>query len=123
MACPTQPITLNVPEIESLSRHFSSFRHDVNGCLSLMVAAMELIRYNPDVVKRMAGTLIEQPPKIAGKVNEFVNECERVLTIRNADEPSWYPAMSPWVNALAISPTGAVTAEGENIKSLHTELL
>ena len=95
----------------------------MNGCLALVVAATELIRYNPDVVKRMSATLVEQPPKIAGKVHEFVSECERVLMIRNANEPAWYPATWQWANVLAISPTSPMTAEGEDVRALHTELL
>src|SRR5436190_22915028 len=102
VSLPSQSVSLTVPQVEELSRHFSAFRHDVNGCLALVVAATELIRYNPEVVKRMSGTLLEQPPKIAGKVNEFVSECERVLTIRDTKEATWYPATWHWVNALAI---------------------
>ena len=74
-----QPVTLDVPQGEELSRHFSSFRHDVNGCLALVVAATELIRYNPSVVKRMTATLAEQPPKIAGKVRELVEAFATIL--------------------------------------------
>src|ERR1043165_8018488 len=93
MALPTQPVHLGVAEVEELAQHLSSFRHDVNGCLSLVVAATELIRYTPDVVLRMRATLVEQPPRIAGKTQEFAQECERVLGIRPVDEASWYREM------------------------------
>src|SRR5687767_949985 len=121
MALPTEPITLTAAQIEGLSRHFSSFRHDVNGCLSLIVAATELIRYNPDVVKRMSATLVEQPPKIAGKVSEFVEECERTLTVRGA-EPSWYNVIWKRSNIAASAPAAAVTVTPAEAKSLHGEL-
>ena len=122
MALPTEPITLSVAQTEELSRHFSSFRHDVNGCLSLVVAATELIRYNPDVVKRMAGTLVEQPPKIAGKVSEFVEECERELTIRPA-VPSWHAALWKRANIGPGAPAQSVTVAPADAKSLHGELV
>ncbi len=122
MALPTEPITLSVAQTEELARHFSSFRHDVNGCLSLIVAATELIRYNPAVVTRMAGTLVEQPPKIAGKVSEFVEECERELTIRPAT-PSWHSALWKRANVVAGAPGQPVTVVPADVKSLHSELV
>src|SRR6187399_1284434 len=93
MDLPKQTITLDLPKLEELSRYFSTFRHDVNGCLALVVAATELIRYNPDVLKRMSNTLIEQPPKIAGKVRELVEQCERTLTLRKATDAAWFPPL------------------------------
>src|SRR5690349_179515 len=93
MSSSSQPVTLTVPEVEELARHFSSFRHDVNGCLALVVAATELIRYNPDVARRMATTLVEQPPKIAGKLREFVGYCERLLSLQPAVASSWTGAL------------------------------
>jgi hypothetical protein len=122
MALPTEPITLSVAQIEELSRHFSSFRHDVNGCLSLVVAATELIRYNPSVVQRMAATLVEQPPRIAGKVSEFVEECERTLTMR-APDSSWHAALWKRSNLVAGAPAQPVTLAPADAKSLHSELV
>lgn len=121
MALPAQAITLSTAQIEELSRHFSSFRHDVNGCLSLVVAATELIRYNPAVVQRMAGTLVEQPPRIAGKVSEFVEECERALGLRNS-APSWYHGLWKRSNVGASGPTQPVTVDGAEARGLHGEL-
>lgn len=123
MGLPTEPIWLDVPQVEELARHFSSFRHDVNGCLSLVVAATELIRYNPDVVKRMAATLVEQPPRIAGKTAEFAAECERILGVRPANEASWYRDSWKRNNAAPGEPTGPATVSVETAKNLHGELL
>ena len=122
MDLPTQPVTLDVPQGEELSRHFSSFRHDVNGCLALVVAATELIRYNPDVVKRMTITLVEQPPKIAGKVREFVEQCERMLGLRPATEPSWYAALWKRSNLVAGTPANPVTLTIDQAKALQNEV-
>src|SRR5436190_23907391 len=93
VSLPSQSVSLTVPQVEELSRHFSAFRHDVNGCLALVVAATELIRYNPDVAKRMTATLNEQPPKIAGKVQEFIDYCERTLGLQPNGTPAWSAAL------------------------------
>jgi hypothetical protein len=122
MDLPKQPVTLDVPQVEELSRHFSTFRHDVNGCLALVVAATELIRYNPDVLKRMANTLIEQPPKIAGKVREFVEQCERTLGLRNSTEAAWYPPLWKHSNHGSALPTEPVPFTADQIKSLHNDV-
>jgi len=45
MAFPTEPVTLTVGELQELNRKLSDMRHDINNHLSLMVAALELIRY------------------------------------------------------------------------------
>jgi len=117
-----QPVTLEVPQGEELSRHFSSFRHDVNGCLALVVAATELIRYNPSVVKRMTATLSEQPPKIAGKVREFVEQCERMLGVRSASEPSWYAALWKRSNLVAGASSAPVTFTVDQTRAVQTEI-
>lgn len=123
MAAPEQPVTLDVAQIEELARHFSSFRHDVNGCLSLIVAATELIRYNPDVIKRMAGTLVDQPPRIAGKVREFVMECERTLGLRPAADAGWYLALWKRSNMVAAPAPHGVPLSSEQTKALHSDLM
>jgi hypothetical protein len=123
MLPPTQAVRLEVDQVEDLARHLSSFRHDVNGCLSLIVAATELIRYNPDVVKRMAATLVEQPPRVAGKTREFVQECERVLGMRSTTEPSWYRSAWKRYNVGVSEPTAAIPIAPETGRNLHAELL
>lgn len=45
MALPTEPVTLTVGELQELNRKLSDMRHDINNHLSLMVAALELVRY------------------------------------------------------------------------------
>lgn len=123
MDLPAKAVTLEVPQLEELARHLSTFRHDVNGCLALVVAASELIRYNPDVVKRMANTLVEQPPKIAGKVREFVDQCERAVGLRDPAQPSWHAALWKRANLSAGQPAAAVSLPPEEMKALHTEVM
>lgn len=81
MALPDGPVTLSVQQVEELSRKLATLRHDVNNHLSLVVAAAELIKFNPDVATRMSATLAEQPPKISEELNRFAQEFERVLGV------------------------------------------
>jgi len=81
MQLPTQPITLTVEQIGELNRKLSSMRHDVNNQLSLIIAAVELIRHKPDTAERMMNTLVEQPPRVADALAKFSVEFERTLGI------------------------------------------
>ena len=66
-------------QLEELSKKLSALRHDVNNHLSLVVAAAELIKFNPDSANRMCATLAEQPPKISEVINKFSIEFEAML--------------------------------------------
>ena len=123
MDLPTQAVTLDVPQVEELARHFSSLRHDVNGCLALVVAATELIRYNPAVLTRMSNTLVEQPPRIAGKTREFVHQCERALGLRPATEAAWYPSLWNRTNYVTGGVPGEVALSAEQSKALQSDLV
>ncbi len=81
MPLPSQPITLTVEQIAELNGKLSAMRHDVNNQLSLIVAAVELIRHKPQTVERMMMTLGEQPPRIADALVKFSAEFERTLGI------------------------------------------
>lgn len=81
MALPDGPVTISVQQLEELSKKLSTLRHDVNNHLSLVVAAAELIKFNPDMATRMSATLSEQPPKISDELNKFALEFERVMGI------------------------------------------
>ena len=54
MALPSGPITLTVGQVDELNRQLADMRHDINNHLSLIVAALELIR-----VKQKKGVVIE----------------------------------------------------------------
>jgi len=45
MALPTNPVTLSSGELKELNQKLSDMRHDINNHLSLIVAALELIRH------------------------------------------------------------------------------
>lgn len=81
MVLPSQPVTLSVEQLEELNRKLASMRHDINNTLSLIMAAVELIRYKPQMTERMITTLIEQPPKITESLGKFSTEFEQMLGI------------------------------------------
>ena len=81
MGLPAQPVTLSVEQITALNQKMSYLRHDINNHLSLMMAAVEMIQFKPDTAGKMLASLVEQPPKISGAVNQFSAEFEKVLGI------------------------------------------
>jgi hypothetical protein len=81
MAPPSRPVTLTAEQVDELNQKLSCLRHDINNHLSLMVAAIELIRTKPQMAERMMSTLIEQPPKIAGAMGRFSTEFERTFGV------------------------------------------
>ena len=81
MGLPKQPVTLTVEQIEDLNRKLSTLRHDINNNLSLIVAAVELIRHRPHMTEKMMATLGEQPSKIGEALTKFSREFERTLGI------------------------------------------
>jgi hypothetical protein len=81
MPLPSQPVTLTVEQLADLNGKLSTMRHDINNHLSLIIAAMELIRHKPETTGRMMATLAQQPPKIADALTRFSVEFERSLNI------------------------------------------
>ena len=78
---PTEPVTLTVAQLDELNRKLANMRHDINNNLSLIVAAMELMKHKPQMTERMMTTLGEQPAKIGDAVSKFSTEFERALGI------------------------------------------
>ena len=74
MGLPSQPVTLSVEQLDELNHKLASMRHDINNHLSLIMAAVELIRYKPQMADRMMVTLSEQPPKITESLRKFSAE-------------------------------------------------
>jgi hypothetical protein len=81
MALPKQPVTLTVEQLDELNRRLSSMRHDINNNLSLIMAAVELIRCKPQMADRMMATLAEQPSKITESLSRFSSDFERTFGI------------------------------------------
>ena len=81
MGLPNEPVTLTVAQLDELNRKLANMRHDINNNLSLIVAAMELIRHKPQMTERMMTTLGEQPAKIGEALAKFSAEFERTFGI------------------------------------------
>ena len=82
MSLPSEPATLTAAEIEELSKQLSTMRHDINNHLSLIMAAVELVRRKPEALERMTNTLIEQPARITEAMIKFSATFERTLGIK-----------------------------------------
>ena len=81
MGLPGQPVTLTVEQIDQLNRKLATMRHDINGSLSLIVAALELRRLKPEMADQMLNKLGEQPAKITDKLSKFSAEFEQAMGI------------------------------------------
>ena len=81
MGLPSQPVTLSVAQVEALSKELSTMRHDVNNYLSLMLAAVELVKFKPDMAGKMMDNLAQQPPKVTQSITKFSGEFEKILGI------------------------------------------
>jgi hypothetical protein len=81
MGMPSQPVTLSVAQLDELNKKLSSMRHDVNNTLSLILAAVELIRHKPQMTERMLDTLLEQPQRVTASVTKFSQDFERIFGI------------------------------------------
>ena len=79
MSTPADTVILTRQQVEALNKHLATMRHDVNNSLSLVVAASELIKFNPASAERMANTLAEHPPKIGDLLAKFTAAFEETL--------------------------------------------
>jgi len=75
------PLLLQGEDITHLRGQFALMRDNVTNCLSLIVAAADLIEFNPETTERMISSLLEQPARIAEELGEFGVEFDRVLGI------------------------------------------
>jgi len=81
MPVPNEAVTLSVEQIRELNQKLADLRHDVNNSLSLMTAAVELIKRRPQNAANMWDTLIEQSGKITGTISQFSRDLEAALHI------------------------------------------
>lgn len=87
MADPTTPVTFTPEQIVELNQKLSHMRHEINNQLSLVVAAVELARFKPDIRDKMLNTLEQQPAKITAEVAKFSAEFERAFGLGRDDQP------------------------------------
>jgi hypothetical protein len=82
MELPTQPVTLTVEQITELNQKLATLRHDVNNKLSLIIAAVDVLQYKPQMIDRMIATVGEQPQQIIDALTGFSVEFERMFGIK-----------------------------------------
>jgi ribosome maturation factor RimP len=81
MALPNVPVTLSVEQIRELNQKLSSMRHDVNGKLTQITLALELLRIQPEGGERWLNMMAEQPQKIVADLAQFSRDLEVALRI------------------------------------------
>ena len=81
MALPSQPAALSAEQVAELQRQLSTMRHDINNQMSIIVAALELIRYQPETTEKMIETIAQQPRKVGDSLTKFTAEFEQALGI------------------------------------------
>ncbi len=82
MNTPGQPVALEFSQIAELNEQLSTMRHDINNHLSLMMAAVELVRRKPETAERMASTFTEQPMKITQAMKKFSASFEHTFGLK-----------------------------------------
>ena len=78
------PVTLTEAEIIALHQKLREMRHDLNGHLTNIVAAAELVRLRPESAEERLKILLEQPHKIARLLEGFSREFEQHLHLERA---------------------------------------
>jgi hypothetical protein len=78
---PNAPVTLTPEQIEAFNAELSTMRHDINNHLTMIVAAAEVIRTNPEMLRRWEKTLVDKPQEIKTQITKFSSYFDKVLGI------------------------------------------
>ena len=78
---PDVPVTLTPEQLRELDKKLSHMRHEINNQLALVVAALELIRFRPELRDKMLETVAQQSPKIMAEIAKFSAEFEQTFGI------------------------------------------
>jgi hypothetical protein len=81
MAVPKIPATLTAEQLTELNSKLGHMRHEINNQLAMVVAALEMIRFRPDMRDKMLATISQQPPMIMAEVAKFTAEFEQAFGI------------------------------------------
>jgi hypothetical protein len=76
------PVTLSEAQILELHQKLRDMRHDVNGKLTNIVAAAELIRLRPESMEERLKLLLDQPIKAAAQIAEFSTAFEEAFGLK-----------------------------------------
>jgi hypothetical protein len=88
MGLPSVPVTLSPVDVEVLNKKLSEARHNINNHLSMVVAAVELMKIKPEMAPRMIETLGKQPDRIVEEMRKFSDEFEKTLQITPPEAPA-----------------------------------
>ena len=78
---PDESVTLTPQQIEEINTRLADTRHDINNQLSLIIAAVELIKRKPESAEKMIATISQQPEKIMNELRGFSDDFEKLLSI------------------------------------------
>jgi hypothetical protein len=81
MGVPNAPATLTAAQLSELNDQLAHMRHEINNQLAMVVAALELIRFRPEMRDQMLATISQQPPMIMAEVAKFSAEFEQAFGI------------------------------------------
>jgi hypothetical protein len=81
MATPPTAANLTAEQVIELNKKLSHMRHEINNQLAMVVAALELLRFRPEMRDKMLDTITQQPPKILAEVAKFSGEFEQAFGI------------------------------------------
>lgn len=81
MGMPHTPVTLTPEQVGELNEKLAVTRHDINNHLSLIVAAVELMRRKPELAPRMIESISQQPDKIIAQMRTFSADFETAFGI------------------------------------------
>ena len=81
MGVPNTPATLTAAQLTELNNKLGHMRHEINNQLAMVVAALELMRFRPEMRDKMLATISQQPPMIMAEVAKFSAEFEQAFGI------------------------------------------
>ena len=81
MGVPNRPATLSAAQLSELNDKLAHMRHEINNQLAMVVAALELIQFRPEMRDKMLATISQQPPTIMAEVAKFSAEFEQAFGI------------------------------------------
>jgi TolA-binding protein len=78
---PNASVTVTAEQLAELNKKLSHMRHEINNQLALVVAALELIRFRPEMRDKMLETVGQQTPKITAEILKFSTDFEQTFGI------------------------------------------
>jgi len=78
MEPPLQPVTLTLMQVEELSRKLSEMRHNINNCLAVITATVEIANRKPEAGLRLMNNLTDLPSRVSEEMQKFSADWDRV---------------------------------------------